>query len=543
VFSDLGKLREAADCFRRALSLKPDFAEAHANLGNVLRDEGMFDEAVACYRRALDLAPDSSLIYSNLATAMRLQERIGDAITLQLHAVRLNPQGSDLHSDLGGLLLNQGKVIEAIRCYRKALDLKPDNVRAASNLLIALQYREGITAAELLAAHAEFERQFTAPLKCEQRPHEADGNPHRPIVVGFVSPNFRQHAVGHFVLSALERFDREQFHIVCYSDGSGEDDWTPRFKAATHLWHETAKLSDIELADQIRADRIDILFDLAGHTAKNRLLVFARRPAPIQITWADYVGTTGLTAMDYILADRYQIPPEAEAHYTERVLRMPNAYICYDPPPYAPLVSPLPALARGHPTFGSFNFRPKLSPAILTVWAKILQRVPHSRLVLKYRNLHDASVKGGIFDVFTQHGVDPGRIECLGWSPHRELLAEYQRIDIALDPFPYNGGLTTCEALWMGVPVVTCPGETFASRHSLSHLSNIGMTETVACDLESYINLTVSLASDLPRLAVLRTGLRNRVAASPLCDGKLFARELMLMLREIAQRRGELKSA
>jgi predicted O-linked N-acetylglucosamine transferase (SPINDLY family) len=291
-------------------------------------------------------------------------------------------------------------------------------------------------------------------------------------------------------------------------------------------------LRNAELAKTIRADRIDMLFDLAGHTARNRLLVFARKPAPIQVTWAGYVGTTGLSAMDYILADRYEIPPEGEPYYREQVLRLPDGYLCYDPPAYAPSVSPLPALSLGFVTFGSFNNPAKISRQVIRAWSQILQRVPQSRLILKYNGMDDVANVNRLASEFSNHGVDPVRIECLGWSPHEGLLAAYSHIDIALDPFPYNGGLTTCEALWMGVPVITCPGQTFPSRHSLSHLSVVGLTETIARDREEYVGLAVALATDLTRLAALRAGLRDRVAASPLCDGQRFARGLMHVLRE-----------
>jgi predicted O-linked N-acetylglucosamine transferase (SPINDLY family) len=289
--------------------------------------------------------------------------------------------------------------------------------------------------------------------------------------------------------------------------------------------------SDDRLARQIRSDRIDILFDLAGHSAGNRLLVFARKPAPIEVTWAGYVGTTGLVAMDYILADRYEIPPQSEMYYRERVLRMPDGYMCYDPPGYAPPVSPLPALEKGYVTFAGFHNPAKITPQVVEVWARILRRLPQARLVLKYRCLDDAATAGRLADLFAGRGIDKDRLEFLGYSAHNETLDQYQRVDVALDTFPYNGGLTTCEALWMGVPVVTCPGETFASRHSLSHLSNVGPTETIAADLDEYVELAVTLAGDLPRLAALRAGLRARMASSPLCDGKRFAENFAEVLR------------
>jgi predicted O-linked N-acetylglucosamine transferase (SPINDLY family) len=351
--------------------------------------------------------------------------------------------------------------------------------------------------------------------------------------VGLVSPDFGRHPVGFFLIRCLENLDRSQVEVVCYNDRFAEDALTARFRSAAASWRPVHGASDLQLTEQILADRIDVLFDLTGYTAYNRLLVFARKPAPIQITWAGYVGTTGMEAMDYLLADCQEIPPEAEVHYRERVLRMPDGYVCYDPPAYAPTVAPLPALAGGHVTFGSFNNPTKLNPPLLQTWARILHRVPQSRLVLKFKGMDDPALARDILGQFAAQGIDATRIECLGWSPHAASLAEYGRVDLALDPFPYSGGLTTCESLWMGVPVITCPGETFAGRHALSHLTSGGLTETIAGDLDEYVALAVKLAMDLPRLALLRAGLRTQTAQSPLCDGPRFAANWTRLLRGV----------
>ncbi len=451
------------------------------------------------------------------------------------HALQLKPDFAEVHFNLGNVFNYQGKLDEAVACYRRALQLKPDFAAAHSNFLLTSHYRDGVTLSELAVVHAEFDRLHAAPLRTSRPPRENDRDPHRRLNLGFVSADFGRHPVGYFLIRALEHLDRGQFETVCYCDRMIKDDLTQRFQAVATTWRSVSGLSDQRLTDQIVEDRIDILFDMAGHTAGNRLLVFARKPAPIQVTWAGYVGTTGLGAMDYVLADRYEIPRGAEAHFCEKILRMPDGYVSYDPPSYAPSVAPLPALKQGYVTFGSFNRRAKVTPQTVEVWAKVLDLVPQSRLVLKYKAMSDLSIARGLAEEFARHKVDPGRLECLGWSAHPALLSEYNRIDLALDPLPFNGGLTTCEALWMGVPVVTCPGETFASRHSLSHLSSVGLTETIATTLEEYVELAVSLAGDLPRLASLRAGLRERMAASSLCDGKRFAANLMSVLRDAWQ--------
>ncbi len=308
---------------------------------------------------------------------------------------------------------------------------------------------------------------------------------------------------------------------------------TTRFQRAATHWRDTSKLGDEQLTEKIRADRIDVLFDLTGHTANSRLLVFARKPAPIQITWIGYEGTTGMETMDYILANRYTIPADSEPFYRERVLRMPDGYVCYDPLSAAPEPGPLPAIENGFVRFGSFNNLAKINPGVVEVWAKILRRVPQSRLMLKYHGLGGRSVRDRYLGMFAALGVDAARLDLTPWSEHAEHMAAYRQVDIALDPFPFGGGATTCDALWMGVPVVTHPGETFAGRHSLSHLSNCGLTETIARDLDQYVEIAAALAGDLPRLAAIRAGLREWMAASPLCDGQRFAENFAEILRRV----------
>jgi predicted O-linked N-acetylglucosamine transferase (SPINDLY family) len=527
------KYNDAANCCRRALELDPTYAEACNNLGNIDQEQGNSLEALAHFQKAIQLRPDYAEAHNNLGHALQSQGKLNDAAICFQKAIALKPDFPEALCNLGAVLNDQGKVDEGITYFRRSLELKPDYAKCSNNLLLALQYSDGSTLSGLAAAHSEFDRVQAAPLRRNWKLHENDRSPERPLRLGFLSADFGRHPVGFFLIRALENLNRSQYQVVCYNDRSIHDELTVRFQAAVTEWRNVHGMRDAELAETIRADEIDILFDLAGHTAKNRLLVFARKPAPIQISWAGYAGTTGLQAIDYILADRYEIPPVSEIHYCERVLRMPEGYVCYDPPTYAPLVSSLPALAHGVVTFGSFNNPAKITPQVLAVWAKILRRLPQTRLVLKFKGMDDVSTIDRLSNEFGGHGIDPIRVECLGWTPHEVSLAEYSRIDIALDTFPYSGGLTTCEALWMGVPVITCPGETFASRHSFSHLSNIGLTETIARNRDEYIELAVTLAGDLPRLANLRGSLRDRMAASPLCDWQRFANNLMQLLREV----------
>jgi len=533
VLKENGDLDGAITAYERALSLQPNVAATHSNLGNALGAAGRAEEAVAAYRRAIEIDPAFSPAHVNLGAALMPLGRHEEAAAAFRRVIELQPRFAAAHCNLGGVLREQGRMDEAIACYERAVQCEPTSAIFHSNLLAALDFSPGITLRRLFEAHRVFDERHAAPLRASWRPHQNTREPDRPLRIGFVSPRFTAHPVTRFSVRLFENLDRAQFHTTCYSDTPDSDAMTARVQASTSVWCDTAGLSDEQLAARIHADRIDLLFDLAGHTVGNRLLVFARKPAPMQITWLDYAGTTGLSAIDYILADPRQIPPGAEPWYSEKVLRMPDDYICYDPPDDAPPVAPLPALSRGHVTFASFNAPAKITAHMVGVWSRILECVPHSRLLLKNRGMDDADAHTRFQRMFAEHGIDPTRVELLGWSPSAEVRALYHEVDLALDTSPYNGGLTTCEALWMGVPVVTCPGETFASRHSLAHLTAAGFTDTIACDFDDYVKIAVALSSDLPRLAALRAGLRDQMAASPLCDGPQFAKNFAALMRRV----------
>jgi len=525
------RLDEAVACYRQTLQLNPADAEAHYNLGRAMQAQRHSADAIACFRRALELAPGLVAALRSLGGALKLQGQLSEARACYHQVLALTPDDAETYNDLGTIFQDQGDSAEAAACFEQARALQPTAAWLHSNALANLQYRPGVTLAELQTAHAEFERCHAAQWRTTWQPFPNEPDAERPLRLGFVSPHFSQHPVGYFLIRALEQLDRSTCTVTCYSDRLHHDDLTARFRAAASEWRDVSQHSDEALAAQIRTDRIDMLFDLAGHTGGNRLLVFARKPAPVQITWLDYEGTTGLAAIDYLLADRYEVPPAAERWYCERVLRMPDDFVCYDPPSLAPPVGPLPATESGRVTFASFNLPTKITRQVVDQWAAILRRLPQSRLWLKYRGLDDPAARGRFHRLFAERDIPPDRVRLEGWSPYAEFLACYQHVDIALDTFPYSGGLTTCEALWMGVPVVTLPGETFASRHGLSHLTNVGLTETIAGDEPAYVELAVRLAGDLPRLAAIRAGLRQQVAASPLCDGKRFADNLLHLLR------------
>ncbi len=529
----MGQFPSAIVCFRRAVELAPDRAAFHNCLGCALKDRGQLDEAISCFRRAIELEPECAEAHGNLGLALQDQGRFSEGIACYQRALQIRPDFVAVLNGLGCTFKEQGRLSEAIDCFRQALAADPASAFVRSNLLFASHYADEVTCEQLAEMHREYDEIHASPLATTWRPHHNSPDPERRLRLGFLSPDFHQHPVAIFLIRILENLDREACEIVCYSHHTLGDKITARFRDVSNTFHDVFGYSDEQLAEQIRDDGIDLLFDLAGHSGQNRLLVFARKPAPIQIAWIGYEGTTGLGAMDYLLADRYVVPEGMESYYREKVVRMPEGYVCYDPPAAAPPVSNLPAVDKGYVTFGSFNNLVKITPAVISLWSEILRRLPESRLILKYKGLIDESVQRQFLEAFRRQQVAVERLILLPSSSYADYMAAYQQVDIALDTRPFSGSATTCDALWMGVPVITWPGETFASRHTFSHLSNIGLFEAIAQSRDDYVERALALAADLPRLAALRSGLRDRVAASPLCDGQRFAANLMPLLRDL----------
>lgn len=535
ILSGMGRTAEAEVAYRQSVALRPSNTQAWSNLGNLLRQAARLNESEAAHRQALRWNPRDGLALMNLGATLQDLGRWEDAVAVYHEALAHDPQQAQVYDNLGVALLAQGRIDEALAAHRRAVELQPAAAAPHSNFLMCCQYQPGITPTQLAALHEQWDARHGEPLRSRWRPHVNTTDPDRRVRLGFVGATFGRHPVGRFLVGLLESIDRDAFWCACYSDRLRPDELTERFVAAADLWRAVRRLTDAELAEQIRADQIDLLFDLAGHTSGNRLLCFARKPAPIQLTWAGYVGTTGLAAIDYLMADPYQVAPGSEPCYREQVVRMPGAYVCYDPPADAPPVTPLPAARRGHVTLASFNNLAKINGGVIGLWSQILRRLPTAKLRLKYNGLSDPHVQRRYRQLFAAQGVESDQLELEGYSPPAEVLASYDDVDLALDPFPYSGGLTTCEALWMGVPVVTWPGETFAGRHTLTYLANCGLAECVAADPADYVRRAAALAEDLPRLSALRAGLRQRVAESPLCNPRQFARNFQAAMRQIWQ--------
>jgi protein O-GlcNAc transferase len=526
----------AAHILQQVVEQAPDQAAAAGlELGDALALVGYADGAEATYRQALAADPKCTSAHRGLAFLLLSQFRCTEAEDCLRKLIDTDARDADAWALLSSIKLFQAQPEEALDACRRSVALAPDPARH-SRLLASLQYVEGITPEALLAEHRAWEAAYAgspAPAsRAASRPRDAG----RPLRVGFYSGNFCRHPIAFLMLPAVKRLDKSQCTVVCYSDRPDEDEYTPRFRAAADIWRATGRLTDDQLMRQIEDDEIDVLIDLMGHTGQ-RLLAFSRKPARVQITWLGYVGTTGLTAMDFLLADRFHVRPDEESAYSEAVLRMPHSYACYGPPDYMPEVNSLPAAATGRVTFGSFNNPAKLTPRLLDAWAAILDRVAGSQLLLKFGGLDEPQTQAPIRERLAKLGIRPERILMEGRSPHADFLAAYSRVDLALDTQPYSGGVTTCEALWMGVPVVTLPGRTFAGRHSTSYLQTAGLPEFIAADWPGYIDRAVRWAGRLDELAALRGTLREQLRTSPLCDAPRFAADFLVLLEHACQRR------
>jgi predicted O-linked N-acetylglucosamine transferase (SPINDLY family) len=519
-----GRLDEAVASYRTAIALKPDSAKAHNNLGIALKAQGKPDEAAAAHQRAIALKPDFAKAHNNLGNALRDQGELDKAVAFFRKAIALDPDFAWAHNNLGGALARQGKQEEAVTSRRTAIALKPELADAHSNLLLALNYANGISEEVLFAEHLEFDERHARPLAAHIQPHRNNLDPARRLKIGYVSPDFRGHSVAFFIEPVLERHDHEACEIFCYYNHGRGDEVTERLRRYADHWLGCAGMTDEVLADRIREDRIDILVDLAGHTAKNRLLVFARKPAPVQATWIGYPNTTGLAAMDYRITDANLDPMgKTEQYYAEELARLP-IHACFRPPADSPDVGALPAVKAGYVTFASFNNFAKITPEVMALWARILKGVRNSRLIMM--NVAQGEAESHVRQTFANNGIADGRLNLMQRIPFVEFLEFHNSVDIGLDTFPYNGGTTTRLGLWMGVPYITLAGATARSRTGTQLLSHVGHPELIATTPKEYVRRAVDLATDVGRLRELRAGLRGRMARSPFTDGERITRSL-----------------
>jgi len=528
---------QAFNYFSRALALKKDFVEAHMGLAEVLVRREDNRAALEELDRALALSPNLEPVQQRKAQILTKLERYDDAVAL-CHALagRTSRNRFIALNDLGNLYRDLGRLDEALYSYRESAALSKMDPTPLSNQITLMHYMPHADPLEILALCKEWGRRF-APRTVTPRAEATDHCPTRVLRLGLLSDGFRQHPVGSMITSSLECLRGMGMDLHFYPTNNMVDPITQRLMAIATGWTPVAAMSDTALAQRIRSDKIDILLDLAGHNAGTRMKTIAMEPAPLIVKWVGgLINTTGVESIDYLITDSVESPPGSDSFYTEKLIRMPDDYICYTPPPRIPALTPLPALRNGFITFGCFNNPTKLNPIILGQWTRLMKAVPESHLFLKSGAFGSEELRARTLQTLAEQGIPKERIRIEGRSAHYELLECYNEVDIALDPWPYSGGLTTCEAMLMGVPVVSLPGPTFAGRHSATHLANAGMPELIVSDWDEYINRAQELAADLQSLSAIRAHLRQILLNSAVCDAPKFAHHLADALRAIWQR-------
>ena len=462
------------------------------------------------------------------------------AIAAYRKAIGINPSHPEAHNNLGLILRQLGQFEEAMESFKRAIQAQPAGLSFMQNLISTMNYMPRMDCGEIFNAHQKFGQQ----LELASKPFGArpigisETENARRLRIGYVSPDFKQHAVAHFIEPVLANHQKDGFEIFCYSNNPIVDATTRHLQSLVPHWRDITGMTDDDAAKKIRDDGIDILVDLAGYTNLNRLMIFTLKPAPVQATWIGYPNTTGLSRMDYRITDALSDPiGQTDSLHTEKLARLPDCFSCFAPPKESPEVGPLPARNSGEIMFGSFNNLTKINDHVIATWARILVRMPRSRLTLKYKSLKTDFIQDMVYAEFSKHGVARDRLVFLSQNDSKmEHMSQYNCIDIGLDPFPYNGTTTTCDALWMGVPVITLAGRSHVGRVGVSQLTNIGLPELIGHNEDDYVDIAVALANDLPRLAALRSGLRERLRASPLMDAPRLTRNLEAAYREMFKR-------
>lgn len=565
VLARLGRYDDAIAAYRRAIAQRPSYVNAHYNLGNALRERGLLEESLNSFQQAITLDPANAAALNNLGVSLFRMHRNEQAVAVLRQALAINPRLFEALANLGGALRDlqqtdaaveacakaaefgpaympalvnlsaafkdQGRLDESLAALDRALAVDPTDAGTHSNRVYTMLYHPAFDAAAILAAHRQWNDRHAKPLAPHIRPHDNDRAPDRRLRVGYVSPDFRNHCQALFTVPLLSQHDKEQVEVFCYSDVASPDDLTARLRTHADHWRPILGMRDEQVAGAIRADRIDVLVDLTVHMADNRLPMFARKPAPVQVTWLGYPGTTGMDAMDYRLTDPHLDPPDQhDAFYSERSIRLPETFWCYDPLTADPSPGDLPATKTGVVTFGCLNNFCKVNDVVLALWAAVLRAVPHSQLLLR---VPANSSRQRITTTLQSQGIDADRIRFADHKPRLQYLASYQQIDIGLDTVPYNGHTTSLDSFWMGVPVVTLIGPTVVGRAGLCQLSNLGMTDLAATSADQFVTIATALADDLPRLQEMRRTLRDRLAESPLMNAPRFARAIEAAYRQM----------
>ena len=529
-----GKAKQAIKQYQKALELRPGYPEAHFNLASLLGSRDDLVAAIGYLEQQVKDRGESVQNLGMLAAAHQAAGHLTEAEELCRRIFEKQPGNIMALITMGSCLSSGGNSAASLPLYERIVELDPNQASMGSNVLFECSNISSIGREQLFRRHCEWAEHFETPLLAPPDFSGRTRDPERKLRIGYVSADFMLHPVGFLLSDVLRYHDKHAFEIYCFSMVVRAEEVLPQLREGADHWEDIFFVSDEELVDMIRKAEIDILVDLSGHTAHHRLLAFARRPAPVQVEWIGYFHSTGMQSLDYFITDPYTTPPGSGQLFSEIPLYLPHSRFCYGPPAHSPEVAPSPVEKSGSITFGSFNRLPKLTDAVVTAWAGILEAVPGSRLVLKAGPLIDTTVRERLARRFAQQGIPVDRLDLRESSTHAEMLAQYGDIDIALDPFPFNGGMTTLEALWMGVPVVTVAGNSVVSRQTVSALANIGLADELAFpDVEAYIRGAVALANDRTRLLKLRREMRPRMAASPVCQPEQFVRDLETLYRRM----------
>jgi predicted O-linked N-acetylglucosamine transferase (SPINDLY family) len=526
-----GRIGEAVTAFQRAVQLQPDYPEAHRNLGVALNLTGQRDAAIAEFQKTLALQPANLAAILNLGNVYLAAGRPDEAAAQFRHALRLKPDFVHALNNLGMAQASQGNLRDAMECCRRAFTINPDFAQAQSNLIYTLHLDPAADDAALRSELDFFARRFADPFAKSPAQHASEPDPARRLRIGYLSPDFREHPVARFLVDFLAAHDHRQFEIHCFHDHMASDAMTGRLQPHADRWHNVAGIPDAQLAGLIRASEIDILIDLASHTGGNRLRALARRPAPLQVTYLAYCSTTGMKAVDYRLSDaRLDPPDDLPAWYAEKTLYLPESYWCYSLPSEAPEPAPMPVRSRGQITFGCLNSLSKVSGPVIEAWSAILKGVPNSRLLL---HAPVGTHRQRYLDLFAAQGIDAARIEYVPYLPLPDYFRMYHQIDIALDPFPFAGATTTCDALYMGVPVITLRGKRAVGRSGVSILTSLSLLELIGNSVDQYVQLAIKLAHDCRTMTRYRGSLRGMMQKSALMSPERFTRNLERAFRRI----------
>lgn len=524
LYRDLGQLEHAVTMLEKALALKSDNSEVAYALGSLLITLHQLDRAEQVFRQHARIRPTNAEGHANLGAVLQARGNLTGACRSYHKAISLKPDLTNAHQNLGNTLAMIGEYADSIAAYKQALRMEPRNRKAISNYLLTLNYIQDIDSQHILDEHRRYGRLFCGN---GTKPHGFYSTEKAGLRIGYVSSDFRMHSVAYFLEPILKNHNRDRFEIFCYSGVPIHDHVTNRFKSYADKWRNIVHWPARAVCDQIRQDKIDILIDLAGHTAGNHLSVFCEKPAPVQITYLGYPNTTGISAIDYRITDRTADPDEMDVYYTERLIRKAGCFLCYQPPQAGPDIVNPPVHDNGFITFGSFNSLAKIGPQVIALWSRLLRQIPRAKLIIKNPSLSDETVKGVVVEKFKACGVNPDKLQLIGLIEDLNTHLEcYNLIDIALDTFPYNGTTTTCEALWMGVPVITISGNRHASRVGRSLLGVAGLTSLVAEDEAGLVDIAQHFYNDPMQLSRLRSGMRERMKNSPLLDGVAFAEEM-----------------